>query len=208
MQRLSLPLLLAIMLWQSSPMLAQDAKAPPKRESTGKEEVAFRDRQRESKVWKNKEFEGDWDYKTNWDENPPAWYSGDDPFFHQNPSADRPVVPTAHGDWDYEENWQYEPGPYLKGEDQAQYDERRAQQQQNQNGQPIRQEYEYVPGRGGSHSMPRQYEYVPPPEDQGSWDYRENWQYSRGAYLRGENQAQYYERLKAQERQRNQNAQR
>lgn len=227
MKRLATSIVFTVLLCQSAPILAKDTPAPPPSQPTGKEEVAFRDvGRRDSKVWKNKEFEGDWDYKTNWEENPPAWLEGDDPFFHENPAAEsKPVPISPHGDWDYEQNWQYQPGPYLRGEDQSQYNERQAHQQQNQNPssnyrqyqyqqnqnqnrQPVQQDYEYVPGRGGTHTMPRQTVASNPPTSQGDWDYGEKWNTSRdsrNAYLSGENQAQYNERQFEKKRKNSQN---
>lgn len=174
-------------------LVAADNKSSSKSQHEGKEDVAFRDRDREpSNLYRRKEHEGNWDYQNNWREDPQGWLHGEDPFFHRTPaeSAKYRVEP-ADPNWEYQENWRQHPNVYLRGEDQGVYYERMEEQRR-------------MPNQRGANYQPMHQTQVINPY--GNWDYQENWREHPQAYLRGQDANQYNEQQRLNnERQRQNN---
>lgn len=137
-------------------------RAPqPTRPSTGREEIAYLDRERD--LYNRYDYQDDWNYRQNWQSDPQAYLNGQ----NQPPQQNYPS--------------------------QVQY------QRQNNNQYSTNNQY-HKDTRYNEDSGNRNIHYnstFPDPDvpyDYLNWDYRQNWQYNPGPYLRGEDQNKYIER--------------
>lgn len=108
------------------------APSPTPRPATGKEEIAYQDR--DSDFYDRNYYQNDWNYRQNWQDNSRPYLSGQNQpnsqYYNDNRGYSgrryESSVPQYNNErdylnWDYRQNWQYNPGPYLRGEDQSDY---------------------------------------------------------------------------------------
>ncbi|MBA3721279.1 MAG: hypothetical protein H0W88_02640 [Parachlamydiaceae bacterium] len=121
----------------------------PRSGASGKEEIAYVDRNDDKDLYDRSENANNWNYQQNWQNDSNAYLRGQNNPSQNNsneynyqprsgnyyqgnyknnnyyqPEPNNNVnSPTINRSWDYRENWKYNPGPYLRGEDQSEYNE-------------------------------------------------------------------------------------
>lgn len=131
---------------------AQQPQNPAPRNPTGREEIAFNNRN-DRDLYRRYEYKDDWNYQQNWQTDPNAYLQGQNSpnqgsgYYQNNQDANQYNnyryynYPDANyrneaqhsynhesrrdWNWDYRDNWQYNPGPFLRGEEQSTYNEKR-----------------------------------------------------------------------------------